>query len=319
MRLAAILVAAGILPAAADVPAFRFPVACTLGEDCFLQNLVDRDPGPGRADLTCGPASYDGHKGIDIRLATEAEIARGVAVLAAAPGTVRALRDGMEDRPARGPDGLAGRECGNGVVIDHGDGWTTQYCHLRRGSVAVRTGQRVAAGQPIGQIGLSGMTEFPHLHLTLRHRGTVIDPLDGRPMSAPCGGGLAPMIPLPAGWLPGPEIMLAGIAAAIPDAADLRAGPAAGVGGRDAPAMVLWVQAINLSAGDRIVLRMRDPDGRELFADDHAMPRDRAVQMRAVGRRRPAGGWQPGRHEGVIELRRGDRLIDSARVAVVVE
>ena len=46
----------------------------------------------------------------------------GVTVIAAAPGIVAGLRDGMEDRlfaPGMGAD-LAGRDCGNRVVVDHG-------------------------------------------------------------------------------------------------------------------------------------------------------------------------------------------------------
>ena len=39
---------------------------------------------------------------------------------------------------ALGPTATAGRNCGNGVTLDHGDGWQTQYCHMRRGSVAVK-------------------------------------------------------------------------------------------------------------------------------------------------------------------------------------
>ena len=50
----------------------------------------------------------------------------------------------------------AGKECGNRVGIDHGDGWATDYCHLATGSVSVKPGDNVAAGQPIGRVGLSG-------------------------------------------------------------------------------------------------------------------------------------------------------------------
>jgi murein DD-endopeptidase MepM/ murein hydrolase activator NlpD len=54
---------------------------------------------------------------------------KGVEVRAAASGVVRATRDGMLDVNLReiGPETIRGREGGNGVVIDHDGGWTTQY------------------------------------------------------------------------------------------------------------------------------------------------------------------------------------------------
>lgn len=62
----------------------------------------------------------------------------------------------------RGPAGILG----NHVVIEVEDGgrWVT-LAHLRRGSVTVRPGDRVAAGQPVGQVGNSGNSSEPHVHL----------------------------------------------------------------------------------------------------------------------------------------------------------
>jgi murein DD-endopeptidase MepM/ murein hydrolase activator NlpD len=99
-----------------------FPAGCTLGQDCYIQQYHDHDPGPEATDYTCGPLSYDGHDGTDIALPTRADMAAGVAVLAAAPGVVKGLRDGVADA-APFP---TGQDCGNGVVIDHGNGWETQ-------------------------------------------------------------------------------------------------------------------------------------------------------------------------------------------------
>lgn len=188
MRMAALL--AGVVmasPVAAEN--MLFPVDCRLGETCFIQQYVDRNPGPGIADFTCGPLTYDGHRGTDIRLPDNAAMARGVAVLSATPGTVLGIRDGMADIAQRGPDApdLKGRECGNGVLIERADGWRFQYCHLQQGSVAVNKGDKVTAGHRLGQVGLSGKTQFPHLHLTVRDRaGRVIDPFDARQQNEAC-------------------------------------------------------------------------------------------------------------------------------------
>ncbi len=58
------------------------------------------------------------------------------------------------------------RECGNGVVIAHAGGWETQYCHMAQGGLAVKPDQPVTTGQTLA-VGLSGLTEYPHLHFTV--------------------------------------------------------------------------------------------------------------------------------------------------------
>jgi hypothetical protein len=141
---------------------------------------VDHDPGPTALDFTCSGLSYDTHTGTDFALPSLAAMRAGVAVLAAAPGQVTALRDGMPDTGLT-PETAAqieGRDCGNGVVIRHADGWETQYCHLMQGSVTVARGQIVETGTPLGLVGLSGNTEFPHVHIALRRNGQVVDPFD---------------------------------------------------------------------------------------------------------------------------------------------
>ena len=67
---------------------------------------------------------------------------------------------------------------GNTVVIDHGCGLFTLYAHLddTRASPPVRVGDAVRAGDPIGWIGLTGMTTGPHLHFVVRRGDEPIDP-----------------------------------------------------------------------------------------------------------------------------------------------
>jgi hypothetical protein len=56
---------------------------------------------------------------------------------------------------------------GNHVVIDLGDGVHAVFAHLRRGSLRVAKGDRVQAGDPIGEVGNSGNSSEPHLHFHL--------------------------------------------------------------------------------------------------------------------------------------------------------
>jgi hypothetical protein len=83
-----VLIALAAMTGPAAAPELSLPIACTPGTDCFIQQYVDRDKGPGVRDYACGAETYDGHEGTDIRLRTTAEVAKGVGVLASAPGTV---------------------------------------------------------------------------------------------------------------------------------------------------------------------------------------------------------------------------------------
>ncbi|MFD5320549.1 M23 family metallopeptidase [Streptomyces sp. NPDC127098] len=60
-----------------------------------------------------------------------------------------------------------GRVVGNHLILDLGDGVYAMYAHLRRGSLAVRPGDRVTAGQPVARCGNSGNSTEPHLHFQL--------------------------------------------------------------------------------------------------------------------------------------------------------
>ena len=298
------LLAAGAASAQDGAPRLILPVDCTLGETCYIQQYVDRRPGPDIEDFACGTLANDGHKGTDFAVPTLAAMARGVPVLAAADGIVHALRDGMADLRQDGPGGpeIAGAECGNGVLIDHGDGWETQYCHLREGSVAVAAGDRVSAGQPIGLIGMSGLASFPHVHFELRHLGAVIDPFLPDP-AASCGGASGPLWATPVAYNPGGPIA-AGFADHIPSLADVEAGlPQDGLGSAP-PAIVLWVFVANVREEDVIAFRIDGPAGTIADAET-GVPETQPLRMEGMGLRAPAGGLTEGTYTGTIVHRRG--------------
>src|SRR3546814_18786942 len=58
---------------------------------------------------------------------------------------------------------------------------------MRNGSLAVRVGQRVTRGDKLGLIGLSGNTDFPHLHFAVTRGNVLLDPFTGGQPSAACG------------------------------------------------------------------------------------------------------------------------------------
>jgi len=65
---------------------------------------------------------------------------------------------------------------GNFILIDHGGGVETAYGHIRDGGIGVTVGQQVAAGQPIAQVGSTGLSTGCHLHFEVRVNGLQIDP-----------------------------------------------------------------------------------------------------------------------------------------------
>ncbi len=307
-------------PAAAGDVRLAWPIDCTLGESCFLLNLVDDDPGPDAADFTCGPRSYDGHKGTDIALPSFAVMAKGVDVKAAAPGTVRGTRDGMrellysEDQDAY----ISGRDCGNGVVIDHGDGWVTQYCHMARGSISVKTGEQVDTGQVLGRVGLSGRTQYPHLHISVRKDDQVVDPF--RPHSATnCSTQTDPQDQL---WqapitYPAGGIVTAGITSAVPDFEAVKSGTAApGVVPRDGPALVAWGFVYGPRVGDHLRLRLSGPAG-IVIEKEIPLTKTQVLAFRAIGRKTRTP-WPAGRYEVQSQLIRGEKILDQINSHVTV-
>ncbi|MBO9474476.1 M23 family metallopeptidase [Shimia sp. R10_1] len=304
---------------AAGAPSFSLPVDCELGTTCFIQNYVDQDPSEGYQDHACGALSYDGHKGTDFALPTLKAMSKGVDILAAAEGVVTGTRDGMEDRIIT-PEGIAalnGRDCGNGVAIDHGDGWVTQYCHMKRGSVSVATGDKVTRGQPLGEIGLSGRTQFPHLHISIRHNDAVVDPFSSETLGT-CGGAHTSLWADPLPYVPGGLIRI-GFEVDIPAYDMIKDGMA----GRDrmpaqAKALVLFAHAFGSRPGDTMVFKITGPQG-EVFNDTVILERTQAQYFRAGGRRTPQGGWLKGTYQGEIQLKRDGAVLGQSATTLLIE
>lgn len=303
-------------------PRLAFPVACEVGKSCEVQNYMDHDPGPGVKDYRCGTNTYESHSGVDIRVQDMAAQGAGVDVLAAAAGRVARLRDGVADVSvkAAGAAAVNGQECGNGVVIDHGGGWETQYCHLAKGSVKVKVGDEVAAGTPIAGIGLSGQTEYPHVHVTVRKDGAVVDPFAPQLAAGACeaaspGQGLWTAEAAKAMAYKTGAVLNAGFANAPVSMESIEAG------GLPAPTaqtpLVAYIRAINLHGGDVQELTLKDPQGAVLASSRlHPLDRAKAQYMAFVGKKAPAAGWAPGRYEATYVVRRNGQAVITKTFAI---
>ena len=303
-----LLLGAAPPPPPAGAPVLDFPLACELGRTCFVQRYLDRDPGPGAADYTCGSDTQDGHNGTDIRLRDFADMRRGVDVLAMAPGRVLRTRDGEPDVSVRtrGLQNLDGKNCGNAVVIDHGSGWESQSCHMARGSIRVKPGDLVRAGQPIGRVGLSGETEFPHLHVGISHAGQAVDPFApgaGTPPGASprtCGSGASL-------WRRTPPyltrvVVNTGFADRAVDMAAIEAGAIAPPTPA-APILAAYARLIDLKAGDRLSLTLIGPGGQVLApAVQPPLSANEQIGYILAGKRRPPTGWPKGVYRAVLKV-----------------
>lgn len=297
-----------------DPITLALPIECKLGTDCFIQNLVDIDPGPGTLDYACGSMTYDGHKGVDIRVPTMLA-ARDTRVLAAASGTVLRTRDGMADISVRrvGADAVKGKECGNGVVIAHAGGWQTQYCHLAKGSVSVRPGQPVSVGQAIGRVGLSGRSEFPHLHMSVSLDGRIVDPF-GFGADNTCRRGVSLWRPELADALAYRTgfIVTFGFADRKLDRDQVIGGAFEGFELKpESPVLLAGVLLGAVQQGDTLSFEVQGPGGVLARKDVASFPRTMAEYLMMIGRRRPPTGWPEGRYSAHFTLSRNGTVISS--------
>lgn len=303
-------------------PPLEWPVDCALGQTCWISRYVDRSPGPEKTDYLCKPQTEDKHKGTDIALRDFGVMEKGVAVRAAAAGRVLALRDGMPDiivtkeRRAQ----ILKQGCGNVIIIGHGGGWQTQYCHLKKDSLLVKNGDMVAAGQPIGQVGLSGITEYPHLHFMVQRRESrqkiqYFDPFDGGVFERSCKTG--PNGEHKSFWKEsyshvGPVVM----PPLVSDTRITRATlwqPQVGELPPDTPVLFIQARGFHTLPGDIWRFSMTGPDGTTKFTYDVEQTRQRQLVGANSRFPRPVGGYATGPWTATVTLLRDGVLAGSAR------
>jgi hypothetical protein len=308
------LSAAGAQP---EPPKLAFPVACEIGRSCEIQHYVDRDPGPGGLDYRCGHRIEDRHDGIDIRIPDMVAQRAGVDVLAAASGRVIAVRDGVQDISIRAPGApsVAGHMCGNRVGVGLGNGWILDYCHLAQGSLKVKVGDVVTVGQPLAHIGLSGDTEFPHLHFSVRHDNQVVDPFAPASLTGcePQADTLWTAAAASRMAYKRGAVLNTGFSSVMADAAAIenRSAPAPSA---DAPALVAYARLIGLEVGDVVQIALIGPDGKTLGSGTLApLPRNKDEVPVVLGHKRPPEGWARGVYSGVVQVRRAGAIALSRR------
>lgn len=297
--------------------AFTMPIACEYGTNCFIQNYVDGDAGAAASDYRCGTLTYDGHKGTDFRLTNFHALKLGVSVLAAADGTVLRLRNNAPDTGLNaGREAVGNKECGNGLAIAHAEGYQTQYCHMQKGSIIRHEGERVQAGDILGKVGYSGITEFPHVHFQVMRNGQLVDPFNAASTlsASTCSvSGLHTNL-----WeeeLPyiDTAILSAGFSNAPPARDSLEAPlvPAQQLP-TTSPALILWVEVMGIRAGDVIAMRITAPDGSTIINTNTPMRDTKAVFFQYTGKKfhTPIA---PGTYSGDVSIKRNGVILPFAQ------
>lgn len=303
-------------PVVADVSFLGMPLDCVLGETCVIEDYPDVDPTEAATDYRCGLKTREGHSGTDFALLSFEQMETGVRVIAAADGRVEAIRNTRPDQPYVPGTDLNGEECGNAVRINHGNGYQSVYCHMKLGSVRVTPGQRVVQGQLLGEVGLSGLTNYPHLHLTITQGSEIVDPFAPSQANA-CSE------PFETLWLDTPPyadagLFTVGISDSVPDLDAVQTGIARRTVLSPTDTMVLYAHIFQGNTHDRIELTMTGPEG-DVFDHSAMLDQDQAQSMRAYGRRAPDAGWPKGDYRGYARLVRGNTILAVRHADVTVE
>ena len=188
-------------PPAESRTKFRYPMTTS---GTYITAYYDNNRSSGALrDWNNGKKTYDNHSGSDYGVGSWSGMDKGVWIVAGAAGKVVAAVDGNFDRCTTAKCSPGN---GNYVKLQHSDGLTSYYLHMKKGTVQVKVGQSVTCGQRLGQVGSSGYSTGPHLHFQV-NKSSARDPFLnsdwvsrgnylGHP-STTCSGGSPPPPPPP--------------------------------------------------------------------------------------------------------------------------
>ncbi|MTI10529.1 M23 family metallopeptidase [Curvivirga aplysinae] len=306
--------------ASAQTGFLQIPVDCEFNKTCYIQKYADAVKGPDYKDYNCGTLTNDDHKGTDFRLNDYVQLEQGVDVLAAVDGKVIETRDYMPDVNAKlvGKESVFNRGYGNMIVLQHKNNYRTVYAHLKRNSIKVKIGDIVKAGTPMGQIGLSGLTEYPHLHFEILKGNQRLDPFTGDSVKTSCGQSEDKSL-----WavdLPYKPVHLVGIGMfsnrlsihamehKLYENARLRP---------SAKGMILNAYIAGVRKGDKVHVKIYHNDAAEPFYDQEAIrEKDLAFELISAGRKNKGKNWPKGIYRGEITY---SRIIDGKPTILIEE
>lgn len=316
------------VPTASASP-LMFPLVCEAGQGCFVIGYPDVDKTPDSAkDYACGPATHESDPFLRIGLPDVATLTLGMFVVAADKGRVIDATDGLSDTVAASKAQIkkGTSVCGNGVVIDHGRGLTTAYCHLRRGSIRVKNGDVVEKGQVIASAGQSGVALWPQLAFSIQKNGYTIDPITGGSPAEGCGFKARDVVELPEvfkTYQPAAIVNL-GFSIGPQTSQNVALGKAERFAqiAPSSPSITLWGMIVGLKKGDTVKTTLADGRGRIFHQQNLVMDQDRERQLINFGRQRGYAYWRAGTYSGEVVVTRSINAKDYTirrHVTVAVE
>jgi hypothetical protein len=247
---------------------FVSPIAGNYGKDFIIVNYVDWVADSLLiGDNHCSTKTYDGHQGTDFVIRNFRPMDSGRDVRAVDNGRVIFVKDGLFDREKTA---VVSKLLGNYIGITHSGKIQTYYGHLRKGSVSVKVGDSVLAGQKIAQVGCSGNCSDAHLHFELWYDSSYyIDPFSGR-----CGNPTSYWLSQPA-FDTSYGIWTSGMCNYVCTLDTLKEEPLR----RDTfysrdPAITYWNIQYGLRKGDSLRMDWYDPSGLLWFSYGNRLSRD---------------------------------------------
>lgn len=159
-------------------------------------------------------------------------------------------------------------------------------------------------------VGASGLASFPHVHMSIRYQGEIVDPFVGLNANSVCNVKRHSLWEEPLDYVPTGAIR-AGFSTEPPTLNQLWQGefydrqlP------QDMPAILFWVHAFGTLKGDVVHFKLTAPNGEAIADNEQILDTSNRSWMGYVGKRntrdRPI---LPGVWRGHYQLRRGDRLL----------
>ena len=312
-------------------PSLELPLNCELGKTCFIVDLydhgrhLDETGAPYLMDYTGGKRTTDDYYGTRFQIYNSTLADSGAYVRASADGVVTSVRDQLPSDPyAITVLGTRLREsAGNSVVVDHGNGWETQYSGLMQGSVSVRKGDKVKAGDNLGKIERLARPNYPAMQFVVRYKSEPVDPFVGR-----YDGMFTTKLKRTPLWKENFEqiaftrdvgLIATGFSKDVPDIERVKRSMLDSSYFRgDDDQILFWSYAFGLKKGDQVTLAIYNPKGAMVSRHEDVLPKDQERYFAYVGRKAETYGLPQGVYRGSITVKReGETLlsdIDTIRV-----